>query len=105
MGASGTVTLDFGAFPGKGDASVAVTGQSGIASGSLVEAWLLPAATADHSEDEHRVESMTVKTGQIIAGTGFTVSGFENFGQEAHNAETTTGHLIYGAWNVAWAWV
>ena len=42
--ASGTATLDFGAFPGKTDASVAVTGQAAIVAGSLVVALTVIAA-------------------------------------------------------------
>ena len=53
MGAQGTAVLDFGAFPGKSDASVAVTGQAAIVAGSLVEAWIRPVDTADHTADEH----------------------------------------------------
>lgn len=94
MGAQGTTTLDFGAFPGASDASVAVTGQASILSGSLVEAWLLPAATADHSADEHRVETLDVVAGLIVAGTGFTIYGMND----------GAGTRIYGTWNVAWVW-
>ncbi len=65
MGASGTAALDFGAFPGKSDASVAVTGQAGIVSGSLVEAWIRPEATADHTADEHMLETLKVFAGNI----------------------------------------
>lgn len=94
MGAQGTTTLDFGAFPGKSDASIAVTGQTGILVGSLVEGWLLPAATADHSADEHLVETIDIRAGNIVAGTGFTIYGInEGFGT-----------MIYGQWNVAWVW-
>lgn len=75
MGAQGTATLDFGAFPGKSDASVAVTGQAGILSGSLVEAWIEPADTVEHTHDEHLVETLSVKAGSVVAGTGFTVYG------------------------------
>lgn len=76
MGAQGTATLDFGTFPGKSDASVAVTGQAGIVAGSLVEAWIRPVATADHTADEHMVETLKVFAANIIAGTGFTIYGF-----------------------------
>ena len=72
---TGTATLDFGAFPGASDASVAVTGQTGIVAGSLVEAWIRPVATADHTADEHRVETLEVVAGNIVAGTGFTIYG------------------------------
>ena len=97
MGAQGTTTVDFGAAPGKSDASVAVTGQAGILSGSLVEAWVLPAATADHSADEHVVEELTVLAGNIIAGTGFTIYGL-------HSPTSKGDTAIYGTWSVAWAW-
>ena len=76
MGASGTTTIDFGAFPGTSDTSVAVTGQAGIVAGSLVEAWIRPVATADHSADEHMVETLKVFAGNIVAATGFTIYGF-----------------------------
>jgi hypothetical protein len=97
--ATGTATLDFGAFPGASDASVAVTGQAGIVAGSLVEAWIRPVATADHSADEHMVERISIVAGNIVAGTGFTIYGFyagDDFGREAER--------LYGAWTVAWAW-
>lgn len=132
MGATGQTTLDFGTFPGASDASVAVTGQASIASGSLVEAWIRPAATADHTADEHMVETVWVVAGNIVAGTGFTIYGFntnnltEPVEKQPHEtsvftASATTigvktaapgrranlggqGTRIYGTWTVAWAW-
>ena len=76
MGAQGTAILNFGAFPGSSHATVAVTGQASIVAGSLVEAWLRPEATADHTADEHMVETIKVFAADIIAGTGFTIHGF-----------------------------
>lgn len=96
MGAQGTANLDFGAFPGASDASVAVTGQTGIVGSSLVEAWLFPTATADHSADEHIVEPLEVYAGNIVAGTGFTIYGI--------NRTPLGDTLIYGVWKVAWVW-
>lgn len=126
MGAQGTATLTFGAFPGVSDASVAVTGQAAILSGSLVEAWVFPATTADHSPDEHIVESLRVMAGNVIAGTGFTIYGVNTSqineptrqqpretdrgdrimaGPSSPNADQGgQGTRIYGAWNVAWCW-
>ena len=75
MAGQGTATLDFGAFPGSSDASVAVSAPS-ITGGSLVEAWIFPAATADHSADEHLVETIRVVAGNVQAGVGFTIYGF-----------------------------
>jgi hypothetical protein len=88
----GSVTLDFGAS-GATDVALAVTGQTGIVAGSLVDAWLMPAATLDHSVDEHRVEELEVMAGNIVAGTGFTIYG-----------RTLGKFKIYGRWNVAWVW-
>lgn len=93
MSAQGTATLNFGAFPGSVDASVAVTGQPGILSGSLVEAWVLPASTADHSVAEHYIDPPLVLAAEIVAGTGFTIRGF---------SRNNVPH--YGAWNIAWVW-
>jgi hypothetical protein len=93
--ATGTATIDFGAFPGKTDTSVTVTGQTGILNTSLVEAWIFPSATADHSADEHWVEDIVIVAGNIVAGTGFTIY--------AHVGATNRGRL-YGQYTVAWAW-
>lgn len=122
---SGTATLDFGAFPGSSDTSLAITGQAGILSGSLVEAYLFPAATADHSADEHMVELLEVRAGNIVVGTGFTIYGvnrneiieplFDPYPDGrpmppdliADRRSKTGGFvpLIYGTWNVAWVWI
>ncbi len=91
--ATGTATLNFGALPGVMDVSIAVTGQAAILSDSLVEAWLRPAATADHNADEYIVEELKVLAGNISAGTGFTIYG-----------QATGRTPIYGQWTVAWAW-
>lgn len=72
---SGTSVVDFGSS-GALDASVTVTGQTAILAGSLVYCWIKPEATADHSADEHLVESIRVYATDIIAGTGFTLRAF-----------------------------
>lgn len=99
--ATGTTTLDFGAFPGKPDASVVVTGQSGITSGSRIEAWIELVNSADHSADEHMLESLKVFAGNIVAGTGFTVYGMETMPVASPYNE---GHCLHGTWTVAWVW-
>jgi hypothetical protein len=123
--ASGTAILDFGSFPGKSDTSVAVTGQTAIVAGSLVEAWIRPEATADHSADEHMLETIKVFAHSIVPGTGFTISGFNTSqlseglepGGEGKAGSSTVGAQggdgapriggrgtrIYGQWTVAWA--
>ena len=113
MGASGSTVVDFGAFPGASDASVTVTGQTGILLGSLVEAWMFPAATADHTADEHLVETIRIIAGNIVAGTGFTIYAL-NTSQlnepliQIDRSSTPSvggqGTLVYGKWNVGWVW-
>lgn len=125
MGASGQTTLDFGAFPGASDASVAVTGQAAIIAGSLVEAWIFPAVTTDHSADEHLAESFRVMAGNIAVGTGFTIYGMgigpvyslppPNVVTDARTPDKGKQftapdgggslNLIYGKWNIGWVWV
>lgn len=95
-GAGGTAVLNFGAFPGKDQATVAVTGQAGIVSGSVPNAWIRPIATTDHSADEHLVENIRIMAGNIVPGTGFTIYGQSGPGHE--------GIRLYGQFNVAWSW-
>jgi hypothetical protein len=125
VGASGTTTVDFGAFPGKSDTSVAVS-QPSILGGSLVEAWLYPVATADHSADEHLVETIRVIAGNVSAGVGFTIYAMNtsqlneplalaNAAGGFRSAATTVsgtsgpsvggiGTRIYGQFTVSWVW-
>lgn len=112
--ATGTAVLDFGAFPGKSDASVAVTGQAAIVAGSLAEAWIRPVATADHTADEHMLETLKVFAGNIVAGVGFTIYGFNTSETNEEpaplrdvNSPTGGGRAtrIYGQFTIAWAWL
>lgn len=95
MGATGSTTATFGAYPGATFATVVITGQDGIVSGSHVEAWLDPtqAATADHSPDEHRAADIDVRCETIVPGTGFTIY------LETRNLAQ------YGSYNISWVWV
>jgi hypothetical protein len=63
--------IDFGA--GASDATLAITGQTGITAGSKVSAWVFPKATTDHTADEHWLETISVHAGNIVAGIGFTI--------------------------------
>jgi hypothetical protein len=124
MGASGTATLNFGAFPGASDTSLFVSAPT-IAGGSLVEAWIFPAATADHSADEHLVETIRVVAGNVVAASGFTIyavntsqlneplgqagiAGFRSAATSvygyADESSGGTGTRIYGTWSVGWVW-
>lgn len=128
--ATGTVLLDFGAFPGNSDASVVIGGQALILAGSLVEAWIFPIATADHTADEQMLETLRVFAGNIVAGTSFTIYGFNTSGinepliptrgrGNSGNAQALAGQAmtgigfqmptrggkgtrLYGTFNIAW---
>lgn len=93
MGAQGTADLDFGALPGVSHATVAVTGQGAIVDESLVEAWVRPVDTTDHTADEHMAEPLEVYARDIIAGTGFTIHGISRSRSE-----------LYGVYKIAWVW-
>jgi hypothetical protein len=123
---SGKTTVNFGAFPGSSAASVTITGQPGIAAGSLVRAWIEATATADHSADEHWLETIGVVPGNITARTGFTIYA-KNTGtlsepvaeqwqgtrlagpgtgvnQIRPNTGGGMGTRLYGEFTVAWEW-
>jgi hypothetical protein len=125
VGNTGTATVNFGGFPGSSDTSVLVTGQTGIAAGSLVEAWLVPVATSDHSADEHIADGPRILAGNIVPGTGFTVYAVAWPSAESpvtdgvrSQSSSPSGQLLqapneaygrktpmpYGQWSVAWCW-
>jgi len=87
--ASGSAILDFGATP-TDTASLAIS-DSGISSTSLVDAWIVATATTDHNVDEHWVENLYVKAGNISAGVGFTIYG------------RATAGFVSGKFTVHWA--
>lgn len=124
-GAAGTTTIDFGAFPGGSDATVTVTGQTGIVSGSVVQAWLVAQPTADHTADEHRVETISVTCGNIVANTSFDIyaqntsqlnepmsmsspARFRSAAATVYGYQERSaggrGTRIYGTWTVHWRW-
>jgi len=92
-GESGNATIDFGAFPGHTDASVAITGKSGILADSVVRVAKRIEASADHSADEHWVERFKVEAGAIDVGVGFTVYAKAEVGR------------MWGQWNISWNWL
>ena len=89
-GNQGSATIDFGT--GALDAKVAVTGQAGIVSGSLIRAWLSGLATSNNLADAGFAEDIAVFAGDIVAGTGFTVYAFCRFGS------------AFGQYVTNWSW-
>jgi hypothetical protein len=72
----GTATLDFGAWPGSSEASLAVTGQASIGTGSKVDVFVMASdTTSDHTASDHRYFAAltSLTAGTIVAATGFTI--------------------------------
>lgn len=91
MATTGTAVVNFGS--GALEASVAVTGQSGLTSTNLVEAWPLCNETVGSTNDDSAwVEQMQVTATQIVPGTGFTI------------IMKPAIRIAYGSYNVGWVW-
>lgn len=125
-GAQGNTTIDFGAFPGKSDAEIDITGQTGFDPMShQVQVWMRAEDSDDHTADEHLIETIAVGATNFSAGAGFTVRAW-NTSQinepltpqgvnRRRNALTIAlgnsspskggkGTRLYGKWNINWKW-
>jgi len=93
MANSGSGVIDFGAFPGSNEATLVITGESSILSGSRTDAWIVATATSDHTINDHAYAKCLVQlsTGTVVAGTGFTI-----------NARCL--EKMQGTFNIQWAW-
>jgi hypothetical protein len=70
----GSTTIDFGAWPGSNEASVAVTGQTGISASTPVEAWLMAEAAGTHTlQDATYAARFISLTVGAPSGTSFTI--------------------------------
>ena len=91
---TGTATIDFGAAPGANEASVVVTGITGITAGSKAEAWVMADDTsADHTASDHRYFPVfaALTCGTPVADDGFTIY--------ARSTQKLTGE-----WTVRYVW-
>jgi len=89
----GTATINFGAFPGSNEASVAVTGQTAISGTSNAEAFFMDDSTSDHTSADHLYAPtfIDLACGVVTAGTGFTIY--------ARSPEKAQGTFL-----VRWVW-
>lgn len=71
----GSGEIDFGAFPGANEASVAITGQASIVAGSKITITPAAVATSDHTLNDNAYAAMltALTPGTITAATGFIV--------------------------------
>jgi hypothetical protein len=91
---TGTATVDFGAYPGANEASVVVSGQTGITTSAVVNAFIGADSTSlDHTASDHRYAAlfMGVSCGTPVADSGFTIY--------ARSTEK-----LQGKWTVQWSW-
>lgn len=90
----GTAIIDFGAYPGNNEASVAVTGQATILATSKAEAYVMADDTsADHTAADHRYfpRLASLTCGTPTAATGFTIYA-------------RSEHKLQGQWTVRFVW-
>jgi hypothetical protein len=92
-GTQGTTTVDLGAYPGVGSVKKSVA-DAGVGPTSIARAWIAPAATADHSADEHTLERLQV-TAIAVNGVGVDIYLTDLNLAPAH---------AYGVWNVGWSY-
>lgn len=104
MSQQGTTIIDFGAFPGAFEATVTITGQAGIDSSKLLEAWVIDTATVDHGTDEHHIDPPRVMAGSIVPGVGFTIFGYADQRYGSFGVQTDQAPRLYGKYSVAWVW-
>jgi hypothetical protein len=121
MGAQGTATLDFGAFPGSSVTTIDVAAP-GVISTSAVEAWIRPVVTADHTAEDHMVVPMRV-VGSYLSDGNIRIMGFnENpiippmepqtmvnvantvAGRAKVNMRRANSPMLVGQFSVWWVW-
>jgi hypothetical protein len=76
MSGTGTVTLDFGAYPGSNEASVTFL-DAAVLAGSKVEAFIMASdTTSDHTANDHKYAGQFFTlTASPNAGVGGTIYG------------------------------
>lgn len=75
--ATGTATIDFGAFPGANEASVVVSDGS-VAALSYIEPFVMATdTTTDHTAEDHRYLPLLAAftAGNVVVSTSFTLYG------------------------------
>ena len=91
---TGTAIIDFGAFPGSNEASIAVTGQAAISATSKAEAYVMADdTTSDHTASDHRYFATLagLTCGTPTAATGFTIY-------------TRSTEKLQGTFTLRWVW-
>ena len=90
----GTATIDFGAFPGSNEASIAVTGQGSILTTSKAEAYVMgDDSTGDHTASDHRYFAALMG---LTCGTPTLANGFTIYARSTEK--------LQGTFALRWVW-
>ena len=66
---------------------------------------IFPAATTDHTTDEHWVDPPDVFAGNVQAGVGFTIYGINRDRSEiGPQTRVVDAPKLYGKYNIGWVW-
>lgn len=90
MATQGLTTVDFGT--GADSKVVTVTGQAGITTANMVEAWVAPIATTTNTADDSAYDDIECIAYNIVNGAGFDIL-----------VRTNTG-LLHGQHQIGWVW-
>lgn len=71
----GSIELDFGSFPGSNEASVDVTGLTGITSTQSADAWIMHEPSSQYSANDQSYANLitTLTCTAPTTGVGFTI--------------------------------
>ena len=113
MAASGATDVNVGAFPGV-DSYTATIAAAGCTAASQVEAWILPAVTADHSVDEHLVDPPRVVAHSPASGSFsvtlipredaavFATISLKQTANSKKPGKRNSAAFIFGSWHIGW---
>lgn len=90
---AGVVEIDFGSTPAN-EASVTVTGQTGIQTTSTVDATVMARSTSNNTITDHQfaANALRFSVSEPVANTGFTITAYCLLGS------------VTGKFNVNWRW-
>jgi len=83
MNGTGIATLDFGlaSAGGSNEATVTITGLTGITSTSKVESWVMEDTTVDHTANDHAYFALfsSLICSIPVLDTGFTIKAVSQY--------------------------
>jgi hypothetical protein len=111
---SGTGILSFGPFPGSSSATVTLVAAAQSDPNAVIDCWIVPIATADHSVDEHQSSDAPIVSA-VASGANIIITGYPSgrdlpvppgtppAGAASQMPIASQQLMPYGAWTVGWA--